>query len=59
MTRPLGASFADWFSALPAYGGLGLGSGRVSLVMTIVIPVLVGHATGLSRTDRPSRSVNS
>lgn len=43
MTRPLGASFADWISVSHARGGLGMGTGPVSLVLTIVIAVLVGY----------------
>src|SRR5689334_10577068 len=44
MTRPLGASFADWF-AKPYLGGLGLGDAKVSLVLTILIIGLVGYMT--------------
>lgn len=43
MTRPLGASFSDWMAASPARGGLGLGSGPVSLGLTVVIVVIVGY----------------
>lgn len=43
MTRPLGASFADWVSVSHARGGLGMGTGSVSLVLTIIIAVLVGY----------------
>lgn len=55
LTRPLGASFADWFSVSPAEGGLGLGAGWVALVMTAVIAGLVGHVTRRHRVhpDRP------
>ncbi|GAA1263914.1 hypothetical protein GCM10009665_61760 [Kitasatospora nipponensis] len=49
LTRPLGASFADWMGAARKYGGLGWGFGWVSLALTVVIVVLVGH---LSRTER-------
>jgi len=41
LTRPLGASFADWL-AKPAYrSGLGYGDGLVTLVTLLVIVVLV------------------
>jgi uncharacterized membrane-anchored protein len=41
VTRPLGASFADWMG-LPGYrGGIGWGTGPVSLTLGIVIVVLV------------------
>lgn len=48
MTRPLGASFADWFGVSRQEGGLGLGAGPVALAMTVVIVGLVGH---LARTQ--------
>lgn len=44
VTRPLGASFADWFGK-PVLGGLGLGDTKVSLVLTILIIVFVGYLT--------------
>ncbi|HEU5227215.1 MAG TPA: hypothetical protein VFU49_05330, partial [Ktedonobacteraceae bacterium] len=44
MTRPLGASFADWFGK-PSLGGLGVGDEKVALVLTILIIVLVGYVT--------------
>lgn len=42
MTRPVGASFSDWLSKPHSLGGLGLGEGPVSLVLTLIILVLVG-----------------
>ena len=44
MTRPLGASFADWFGK-PVLDGLGLGDTNVSLVLTILIIGFVGYLT--------------
>jgi uncharacterized membrane-anchored protein len=41
LTRPLGASFADWLAVAPNESGLGLGAGWVTLVATIVIVGLV------------------
>ncbi|WP_274652040.1 hypothetical protein [Paenibacillus humicola] len=41
MTRPAGASFSDWFSAAHSQGGLGMGKGEVSLILTILIVILV------------------
>jgi uncharacterized membrane-anchored protein len=49
MTRPLGASFADWFGK-PYLGGLGLGDTKVSLVLTILIIGFVGYLT-VTRID--------
>ncbi len=43
VTRPLGASFADWLAWPPSVGGLGFGHGVVSLVSTIIIVCLVGY----------------
>lgn len=37
MTRPLGASFADWFGRTPDLGGIGFGTGKMSLVLTVLI----------------------
>ena len=43
VTRPLGASFADWVAAAPSHGGLGLGYGPVSLVLGALIVGLVAY----------------
>ena len=44
MTRPFGASFADWFGK-PILGGIGLGDTKVALVLTILIIGFVGYLT--------------
>ena len=44
VTRPLGASFADWLGK-PYLGGLGLGDGKVALVLTVLITGFVGYLT--------------
>jgi hypothetical protein len=36
VTRPLGASFADWLCKPPSVGGLGSGSGTVALALAII-----------------------
>lgn len=41
ITRPLGASFADWMGVSHARGGLELGTGPVSLTLMIIILTLV------------------
>ncbi len=43
VTRPLGASFADWVGKPVSVGGLGVGDGRVSLALTVVIAILVAY----------------
>ena len=42
ITRPLGASFADYFGK-SALGGLGLGDEIVSVVLTVLIIILVAY----------------
>jgi uncharacterized membrane-anchored protein len=57
VTRPLGASFADWMGKPKIVGGLGWGSGNVALVLTSIIVVGVGVlALVESRNDHPSHS---
>ncbi len=43
VTRPLGASFADWFSKPPSITGLGLGDGTVSAIALVVFIALVAY----------------
>jgi uncharacterized membrane-anchored protein len=45
VTRPLGASFADWFGKPHAQTGLGLGDGTVSGLALIVFVLLVGYVS--------------
>ena len=45
LTRPLGATFADWIGRPRSLSGLGVGTGLVSLVLTALIVVLVGYLT--------------
>jgi uncharacterized membrane-anchored protein len=45
VTRPLGASFADWFSKPPSITGLGLGDGTVSALALAVFIALVAYVT--------------
>ncbi|WP_421733639.1 hypothetical protein [Cellulomonas sp.] len=52
MTRPVGASFADWLGVPAERGGLGLGSGRVALALSLAIVVLVMRMTVEQRTER-------
>ena len=52
LTRPFGASFADWAGKAKSLSGLGLGTGPVSVVLTILIVILVGYFA-LTRLDVP------
>ena len=52
MTRPLGASFADWLGRPPEFSGVGVGTGRISLLLAAVIIVLVGYLTATHK-DAP------
>ena len=45
VTRPLGASFADWLGVPPSRRGLDFGTGPVTLVLAAAIAVLVGYLT--------------
>ncbi len=54
LTRPLGASFADWFGK-PHHigGGLGYGDGTVTLIALAAIAVLVGYVAIARRDIQP------
>ena len=43
ITRPLGASFADWMGKSHALSGLGWGDGQVAFGLTIFILLFVGY----------------
>jgi uncharacterized membrane-anchored protein len=57
LTRPLGASFADWFGKPENIGGLGWGDGTVSLTLTLLLVGLVWYlaATHLDVKGRPAQ----
>jgi uncharacterized membrane-anchored protein len=50
ITRPLGASFADWMGAPHVLGGLNWGPGTVSVALTVLIAILVGYIS-VTRVD--------
>jgi uncharacterized membrane-anchored protein len=52
-TRPLGASFADWFDYPRRASGLGVGTAPVWAVLSVV---MVGLVTVLARRERVARS---
>jgi len=49
ITRPLGASFADWMGVSHARGGLEWGTGPVSLSLAFLIVLLVAYLTAIHR----------
>lgn len=52
LTRPLGASFADWIAVPPARGGLDLGTGPISLVLIAAIVAVVARLAAVHRAQR-------
>jgi uncharacterized membrane-anchored protein len=50
ITRPVGASFADWVGKPRSLHGLGFGSGNMSLILTLVIVCLVVYLA-ITRAD--------
>lgn len=56
MTRPLGASFADWFGRPQDFGGIGVGTGRISLILAVIIVAFVGY---LSVTHKDEQGISS
>jgi len=53
VTRPLGASFADYFGRPQSLSGLGLGSGRVAVIVAIAVAILVGYLAITRRDIQP------
>ena len=58
LTRPLGASFADWLAVSHRRGGLGLGYGPVSLGLGIMIVCFVAFLS-VTRRDVPEPTFTS
>lgn len=52
LTRPLGASFADWTGKPIGVGGLGWGDGTMALVLAILLVAVVGVMA--RRSERPA-----
>jgi uncharacterized membrane-anchored protein len=52
LTRPFGASFADWFGGPPGRGGLALGMDRTAIVLTVIIIAVVSYFA-ITKVDRP------
>ena len=52
LTRPVGASFADYVAFPHSVGGLGVGHGPVALFLTFLIVIFVGYPSARSRHRR-------
>ncbi|MDX6310534.1 MAG: hypothetical protein QOI06_3580 [Nocardioidaceae bacterium] len=57
VTRPLGATVADWFGKPTSAGGLGVGNGKVSITLSLAIIALVGYLTVIRRRERADARV--
>ncbi len=53
VTRPLGASFADWFSKPQSLSGLGLGDLPVAAAFVVALIVLVGYLQVSKQDSQP------
>jgi len=53
VTRPLGASFADYIGRPQSLSGLGFGSGRIAVIVTIAVACLVGYLAVTRRDIQP------
>ncbi len=58
MTRPLGASFADWLASSTTHGGLGFGTGKSSLVLGLIIIGLVVYVTVFTKNSKGVDATN-
>ena len=58
VTRPLGASFADWLAVPASQGGLNLGKGTISAALWVLILAFVAYLAISHRDiERPQRAV--
>ena len=53
ITRPLGASFADYFSKPHSLSGANYGEATVALITTLIVAVLVGYLAVTKRDIQP------
>jgi uncharacterized membrane-anchored protein len=56
LTRPLGASYADWLAFPKNAGGLGIGHGEVAIGLSVVIVALIAYVAATGR-DVPRERV--
>ena len=57
LTRPLGASVADWLGKPVAEGGAGVGSGWVALAFAVAMGGVVAVTAGLMRSRRATAAI--
>jgi uncharacterized membrane-anchored protein len=53
VTRPLGASFADYFGRARSLSGAGFGSGRIAVIVAIAVAALVAYLAVTRRDVQP------
>ena len=58
VTRPLGASVADWLAVSHTRGGLALGTGPVSLVLAAAIAAFVYHLSKTGKDIPPDQGLS-
>ncbi len=56
LTRPLGASYADWLGVPHRYGGVGLGRGLVALILSVVIVGFVAYLAVTRKDVQPDET---
>jgi uncharacterized membrane-anchored protein len=59
LTRPLGASYADWLGVPHRYGGVGLGRGLVALILSAVIVGFVAYLAVTRKDVQPEETVRA
>jgi uncharacterized membrane-anchored protein len=59
LTRPLGASVADWIGKPHAAGGLGFGDGRTATLLAVALVLVVASLANAPAITSPARSDSS
>ena len=57
VTRPLGASFADYFGRPHSLSGIGFGSGRLAVIVAVIVAILVGYLAVTRRDIQPPQAL--
>jgi uncharacterized membrane-anchored protein len=55
LTRPLGASFTDWLGKPRSLGGVGIGTGQISLILAILVIGFVAYLTFFSSAQKKNK----